>query len=73
MKLSAAGITRKKEMIFTSVVKFGGKPNTHICPVCMGLPGSLPQLNKTVIKYAIKAGLALNCSITRYGRIGGNL
>jgi len=49
--------------------EFGGQPNTHVCPVCMGLPGSLPHLNKEVVEYAIKAGLALNCSITKYGRM----
>ncbi|MFA9399071.1 MAG: Asp-tRNA(Asn)/Glu-tRNA(Gln) amidotransferase subunit GatB [Clostridiaceae bacterium] len=49
--------------------EFGGKPNTHVCPICMGLPGSLPQLNKKVVEYGIKAGLALNCSITKLGRM----
>ncbi|MFT8313144.1 MAG: Asp-tRNA(Asn)/Glu-tRNA(Gln) amidotransferase subunit GatB [Clostridium sp.] len=49
--------------------EFGGQPNTHVCPVCMGLPGSLPHLNKKVVEYGIKAGLALNCSITKYGRM----
>jgi len=47
---------------------FGGEPNTHTCPVCMGLPGALPVLNEEVIDYAIKAGLATNCSITKEGR-----
>lgn len=42
---------------------FGAEPNTHTCPVCMGLPGVLPVLNKSVLEYAAKAGLALNCSI----------
>ena len=45
---------------------FGGKPNTHTCPVCTGMPGSLPVLNKQVLEYAIAVGLATNCSITRY-------
>ncbi|HEY9854346.1 MAG TPA: Asp-tRNA(Asn)/Glu-tRNA(Gln) amidotransferase subunit GatB [Stenomitos sp.] len=40
--------------------KFGGEPNTHVCPVCLGLPGALPVLNQTVLEYAIRAGLALN-------------
>lgn len=48
--------------------EFGGEPNTHVCPVCMGLPGALPVLNKEVVKYAIKAGLATNCEITKVGR-----
>ena len=44
---------------------FGGAPNTHTCPVCTGMPGSLPVLNKQVVEYAIAVGLATNCSITR--------
>lgn len=49
--------------------KFQGKANTQVCPVCMGLPGSLPHLNKKVVEFAIKTGLALNCDITRKGRM----
>ena len=45
--------------------KFGGAPNTHVCEVCSGMPGTLPQLNTKVVEYAVKAGLALNCEITR--------
>ncbi len=44
---------------------FGGAPNTHTCPVCTGMPGSLPVLNKGVVEKAIAVGLATNCSITR--------
>lgn len=47
---------------------FGGAPNTHTCPVCTGMPGSLPVLNKQVLEYAIAVGLATNCDITRYGK-----
>ena len=46
--------------------EFGGDPNTHTCPVCTGMPGSLPVLNKQVLEYAIAVGLATNCDITRY-------
>lgn len=42
---------------------FGGDPNTHCCPVCTGQPGSLPVLNKKVVEYAVRAGLAVNCKI----------
>lgn len=49
--------------------EFGGKPNTHVCPICMGLPGSLPQLNKKVVEYGMKAGIALNCSINKLNRM----
>ena len=47
---------------------FGAEPNTHVCPVCMGLPGSLPVLNRKVVEYAIKAGMATNCTIARYSK-----
>lgn len=46
--------------------EFGGAPNTHTCPVCTGMPGSLPVLNKKVVEYAIAVGLATNCTITQY-------
>lgn len=47
---------------------FGGDPNTRVCPVCTGMPGTLPTLNKRVVDLAIKAGLALNCSINKLSR-----
>ncbi|MCM1387570.1 MAG: Asp-tRNA(Asn)/Glu-tRNA(Gln) amidotransferase subunit GatB [Bacillus sp. (in: Bacteria)] len=47
---------------------FGKAPNTHTCPVCTGMPGSLPVLNEQVLEYAIAVGLATNCDITRYGK-----
>ena len=57
--------TRTK--IFCScTTAFGGDPNTHCCPVCTGMPGTLPVMNKAVMRFATKAGLALNCDITRY-------
>ncbi|PWJ51521.1 Asp-tRNA(Asn)/Glu-tRNA(Gln) amidotransferase subunit GatB [Faecalicatena contorta] len=45
--------------------EFGGAPNTHTCPVCTGMPGSLPVLNKQVVEYAMAIGLAANCRITQ--------
>ena len=48
--------------------KFGGAPNTHTCPVCTGMPGSLPVLNKKVVEYALALGLAANCQINQYCR-----
>lgn len=47
---------------------FGAEPNTQTCPVCTGMPGSLPVLNKQVLEYAIAVGLATNCEITRYAK-----
>ena len=46
--------------------EFGGAPNSHTCPVCTGMPGSLPVLNKKVVEYAIAVGLATHCDITQY-------
>ncbi|MDR0222315.1 MAG: Asp-tRNA(Asn)/Glu-tRNA(Gln) amidotransferase subunit GatB [Oscillospiraceae bacterium] len=45
---------------------FGGEPNTRVCPVCAGMPGTLPKLNRAVAEYAVRVGLALNCEITRH-------
>ena len=45
---------------------FGGAPNTHTCPVCTGMPGALPVLNKQVVEYALAVGLATNCQINQY-------
>ena len=47
---------------------FGSTPNTHVCPVCLGMPGALPVLNKQVVDFAIKAGLALNCDIQKFNK-----
>lgn len=49
--------------------EFGGEPNTHCCPVCTGMPGVLPVLNKKVVEYAAKAGLALNCDIAGFSKM----
>jgi aspartyl-tRNA(Asn)/glutamyl-tRNA(Gln) amidotransferase subunit B len=46
--------------------KFGDAPNTHGCPVCLGLPGSLPALNRRVVEMALRMGIAINCSIARH-------
>ena len=48
--------------------EFGGEPNTHTCPVCTGMPGSLPVLNKKVLEYAVAVGLATNCRINQYSK-----
>ena len=48
--------------------EFGGEPNTHVCPVCLGLPGVLPVLNKQVVEFAVRTGLALNCEILPFSK-----
>lgn len=48
--------------------KFGGAPNTHTCPVCTGMPGSLPVLNRKVVEYALRLGLAAHCDINQFCR-----
>ena len=47
---------------------FGAEQNTHVCPVCLGLPGVLPVINRQVVNFAIKAGLATNCEINKYSK-----
>ncbi len=56
--------------IFCScTTQFGGDPNTHCCPICIGLPGVLPKLNRAVVQYAIRAGLATNCHIANISKM----
>lgn len=54
-------LSTKTKIFCNCTTEFGGEPNTHCCPVCIGLPGTLPKLNKAVVEYAVKAGLATNC------------
>ncbi len=48
--------------------EFGADPNTHCCPICTGMPGTLPVLNEKVVEYAVKAGLATNCEIAKFSK-----
>ena len=60
-----AELKTKTKAFCSCSTAFGSLPNTHVCPVCLGMPGALPVLNKQVVNYAIKAGLALNCEIQK--------
>ncbi|HEX2985712.1 MAG TPA: Asp-tRNA(Asn)/Glu-tRNA(Gln) amidotransferase subunit GatB [Caproiciproducens sp.] len=57
-------LSSKTKIFCSCTTAFGGEPNTHCCPVCIGLPGTLPKLNKTVVEYAVLAGLATHCEIS---------
>ena len=59
-------LATKTKIFCACSTAFGGAPNTHTCPVCTGMPGSLPVLNKKVVEYAIAVGLATNCTINQY-------
>lgn len=61
-------LATKTKIFCACSTEFGGAPNTHVCPVCMGMPGSLPVLNKQVVEYAMAVGLATNCKITQYNK-----
>lgn len=61
-------LSTKSKIFCSCTTEFGGEPNTHVCPVCSGMPGVLPVLNKKVVDFAIRAGLATNCEITRYNK-----
>lgn len=56
----------KSKLFCASSAAFGGHDNEHICPVCSGMPGALPVVNRTAIEYSIKTGLALNCEIRKH-------
>ncbi len=65
LEIHAELLTESK--IFCSCsAKFGGEPNTRCCPVCSGLPGTLPVLNRRAVEYIVKAGYAMNCDISRF-------
>ncbi len=61
-------LATKSKIFCSCTTEFGGEPNTHCCPICTGMPGVLPVLNKQVVEYAVAVGLATNCAITPYGK-----
>lgn len=60
-----AELSTKTKIFCSCPTEFGGAPNTHTCPICMAMPGTLPVLNEKVVEYAVKAGLATNCQISK--------
>ncbi|HOP99300.1 MAG TPA: Asp-tRNA(Asn)/Glu-tRNA(Gln) amidotransferase subunit GatB [Acetivibrio clariflavus] len=63
-----AELSTKSKIYCSCTTEFGGEPNTHACPICTGMPGVLPVLNKKVVEYAVRAGLATNCRIAEYSK-----
>ncbi len=62
-------LSTKTKIFCSCTTAFGGEPNTHCCPVCIGLPGTMPKLNERVVEYAIMAGLATDCEIAEIAKM----
>ena len=63
-----AELSTNTKIYCNCTTKFGADPNTHCCPICTGMPGTLPVLNEKVVEYAVKMGLATNCKIARFSK-----
>ena len=63
-----AELSTKSKIFCGCSTSYGGGPNTHVCPGCSGMPGTLPVLNRAVLEYAMRLGIALNCDITRHSK-----
>ena len=61
-----AELLTKSKVFCTCSAEFGGTPNSRCCPVCSGMPGTLPVLNQKAVEYIIKAGYVMNCDISRF-------
>ena len=61
-----AELLTKTKIFCNCSAEFGGAPNTRCCPVCTGMPGTLPIINQQAVEYAVKAGYALNCGINKF-------
>jgi len=68
MEVHVQLLTKSKMFCSCSAEAFGAEPNTHVCPVCLGMPGSLPVINRKAVEYTIMAGLALNCQIAEFAK-----
>ena len=60
-----AELSTKTKIFCSCPTSFGANPNTHVCPICMAMPGTLPALNEKVVEYAVRAGLATECTISQ--------
>ena len=56
-------LATKTKMFCSCPIDFGGEPNSRVCPVCMGMPGTLPVINKQAVEYSIRLGMAVDCQI----------
>ena len=63
-----AELKTKTKAFCSCSTEFGGAPNTHVCPVCLGMPGALPVINKQMVEFALRFGLAVNCDIQHYSK-----
>jgi aspartyl-tRNA(Asn)/glutamyl-tRNA(Gln) amidotransferase subunit B len=61
-----AELSTRSKIFCACTTAYGGEPNTHVCPVCAGMPGVLPVLNRSVVEYALRLGVALDCAITKH-------
>lgn len=61
-------LSTKTKIFCSCTTEFGGEPNTHCCEICTGQPGVLPMLNRQVVEYSMRAGLATGCEITKYNK-----
>jgi len=61
-------LATRSKMFCSCPVVFGDEPNSHVCPVCLGMPGVLPVMNRTAVEYAIRTALTLNCQIARFSK-----
>ncbi|HQE30340.1 MAG TPA: Asp-tRNA(Asn)/Glu-tRNA(Gln) amidotransferase GatCAB subunit B, partial [Phycisphaerae bacterium] len=61
-------LATRTKLFCSCPLSFGEEPNSRVCPVCLGLPGSLPVMNRQAVEFAIRAGLALNCQIARFSK-----
>lgn len=64
-----AELNTKSKIFCSCSTEFGAKPNANTCPICLGLPGTLPVLNEEVVNLAVKAGTALNCKINKLNKM----